>query len=261
MKKCPTCNQIYDISENFCANEGSILIIEQNLGHIPLNQQFSSETLTQVVSHQHAVSPNVTPNNSKGLYALIVGLVVIILAMGMGFLMLQWQNVTENAANTQNSNLNQNSEIYSKLSETTKPEKTFISSDNTQPVSNLPVSNPPVSNKPANKSAIIKSVAVSAMARKFRRTYQGTIDNDGIEMYLVRNGSSLSGKVYSRNAAADISVEGYIENDGTFEMAEKSDIGVVTGIYSGQIQPDNTISGTWSKPNGEKSRPLYLRGQ
>jgi len=99
----------------------------------------------------------------------------------------------------------------------------------------------------------------TSLTRNFTRTYSGTADNDGISMQLRRSGSSLSGKVFSRRSVTDISVSGSISDDGYFEMNEHSDIGEQTGIYSGRISDDGTMSGTWTKPDGSKSRRFFLR--
>lgn len=80
-------------------------------------------------------------------------------------------------------------------------------------------------------------------------------------MDLERSGRVLSGEVKPGGRSADIFVEGYVNDDGTFQMDEKSDIGVVTGVYYGKLNSDGTITGTWSKPGGDKTRSLFLRRQ
>jgi hypothetical protein len=262
MKKCPNCSQIYPVAENFCADDGAVLIFERDLDYIPVGQNFSGEVPTQVVSRPSPlvtpnviIAPNAPPDNSKLLYAVIVGLVAVILAMGAGFLMWREPSQPERAANSQKSASNQKSEDEAKSNQSNKSEKSFAPANVAKPISK------PADNKPADNRAPDNKAPASISSRRFQRNYQGTVDNDGIAMYLTRNGSSLNGKVYSRNSSTEITVEGYIDEDGYFEMEEMSDIGVVTGIYRGHLESDNTINGTWSKPNGDKSRPLYLRPQ
>ena len=79
MKQCPICFQSYDISENFCANDGSTLSTENSLSSIPITN--SRELATQVVSRPLTSQPLIQPksDSSKWLY-LIIGI------LGAGFL-------------------------------------------------------------------------------------------------------------------------------------------------------------------------------
>lgn len=116
-------------------------------------------------------------------------------------------------------------------------------------------------NKPMNSNVSnMTSNSSSSLTRSFNRTYKGTINyGNEIEMRLERSGSSLSGTVSPKYRYADITVSGTIDDNGEFELDEYDDQGNQTGIYRGRIRTDGTISGTWSKPDGSKSRPLSLR--
>ncbi len=71
MKQCPICLQNYDDTEYFCANDGSTLMVENNLNYIPFNN--SEEILTQVVSRPFQSQAVVPPksDSAKWLYLII----------------------------------------------------------------------------------------------------------------------------------------------------------------------------------------------
>jgi len=220
-------------------------------GQSPSRFSVSIEQPTQVVERppQIIAPPQSFPqreyarDNSKWLYLIIGGLIAIVITMGAGFFLLRNDN-KEDVANSNRAD-----------------EKTTNSSNQNRKIINEPVSTP-ANRPPPNANVPIESNSKMnnpSLSRSFNRTYSGTADNDGISMELRRNGSSLSGKVFSRRSVTDISVSGNIDDDGSFEMNEYSDIGVNTGVYRGRINADGTMNGTWSKPDGSKSRPFSLR--
>ena len=114
-------------------------------------------------------------------------------------------------------------------------------------------------NTAANTSVAPRNDPPRRPARQFSATYVGNIGDNGVEMDLRRNGTTLSGTVRPYGNSADIYVNGYIDDDGSFSMDETSDIGVVTGVYRGWLRSDGTINGSWSKPGGDRSRSISLR--
>jgi hypothetical protein len=116
MKKCPNCHQIYDVSENFCAKDGAILIAAQNSGQMSSNQQFSAEIPTQVVSKSHSSGEmptqvfyqptpvqNVVPrqnDNSKWLFLVIGVLLTALLGMALYLFLPNRNNEKTEAAET-----------------------------------------------------------------------------------------------------------------------------------------------------------------
>ena len=251
MRRCPTCNLTFTDDYVFCTDDGTTLV-EHIGGEAPGVSKFSVswETPTQVVERPQQPQPS---DASKWLY-LIIGTMAAIIAGLLVFTFILPQTKKNEivdasspaietprngnvAASNQNENvfaLNQNVAVNNANSTPIKtPESNVNSASNVQKPAGLP--------------------------RNFNRTYAGTVNYDEIEMQLERSGSSLEGRVYPKYRSADIFLEGYISDDGSFEMDEKSDIGVVTGVYHGRINTDGTMSGSWTKPDGSKSRPFFLR--
>lgn len=253
MKKCPSCNRVFLADEAFCVECGTPLLTHFAGGQSSSGFSVSLEQPTQIVSRPFQPSPfppsSVAPTkaaNSRWLYVVIGVMTAIIVGMGGYFLILRAPNEKETAVSVNRAEEKPNGENNSPSNK--KPTKTPM------PTVNKPIKS---SNTPPVNSNSVKTHF--PLTGNFNRTYSGTIDNDGITMKLQRSGSTLSGKVFSRRSATDISVSGRIYDDGSFELGEFSDIGVMTGNYSGQINPDGTMTGIWSKPDGSKPRPLSLR--
>lgn len=250
MKQCPTCNLIYHADDVFCPNDGSVLV-QQNRVIVSLEDD-QPEILTQHVS----VPRQAPAQSSPGwLYALLGGLVAIILMGGAYiFVILPRERAEEKAGVDTTSNPANSSVVSSPIAtEPIKPAPNAVmpAYNSMKPVNIAPAANVAPAYNAASAAPQIK--------QRFTQTYSGTVGGDGIEMDLVRNRSSLSGKVRPRGRYADIYVEGYVDKDGSFSMDEKSDIGLITGIYTGQFNSDGSVSGVWSKPDGGKTRTFYLR--
>jgi hypothetical protein len=89
--------------------------------------------------------------------------------------------------------------------------------------------------------------------------YDGTLNNNyQISMSLTRSGESLSGYVTPKSGGASIPVRGTINGSGEFNLSEYDDQNNWTGTYRGKIS-GGTIDGSWTKPDGSASRPLFLQ--
>lgn len=259
MKKCPNCNQVFSADEAFCVECGTPLLTHFDSGQSSSGFSVSLEQPTQMVSRPYQPAPFppssvalTKADNSKWLYVVIGIMTAIIVGMGGYFLISRAPNEKETAVSvnqTEEKPISENNSPSNK-----KSTKTPMPTATSMPTANKTIK---LSNTPPLNSNTVKTQF--PLTRNFNRTYSGTIDNDGITMQLQRSGSTLSGKVFSRRSATDISVSGSIYDDGSFELGEFSDIGVMTGNYSGQINPDGTMTGTWTKPDGSKPRPLSLR--
>lgn len=119
MKRCPRCNQTFDDATDFCVDDGALLepvsTGEKSPSRIVVSleeQQLSGETPTQHTHTsipQQASNPQTTPNNSNLLYAVIGGLVAVIL-IGGAYLFLFWPREKENEkARIEPSNISTNS--------------------------------------------------------------------------------------------------------------------------------------------------------
>jgi hypothetical protein len=78
-----------------------------------------------------------------------------------------------------------------------------------------------------------------------------------IEMKLLREGSKLSGSYYYERIGRDIQLTGTIEETGSLVLEEFAK-GQKTGVFTGKVVSDERIEGTWSKPDGIRSRDFFL---
>ena len=253
MKKCPLCNLTYnDDDDVFCTIDGKTLVPYSD-GQSPSRFSVSLEQPTEVV--QRPLPPPVTPassDNSKWLYLLIGTMALIILGMGIIFFLSRSPKETEVA------------NVKKIQEETPKEENVSAPNQNTAKIINATPVLTPEKLPPSNTNSDFSSESNtkrggSYLPRNFNRTYQGTVNYDEVEMRLERSGSTLSGKVIPKYRYADISVRGEVKDNGSFEMNEYSDIGVVTGVYRGRINADGTMEGRWEKPDGSKPRPFSMR--
>lgn len=274
MKKCQHCNQTFDDDTMFCHDDGNPLIKffdgKPSRTVIPLqNNPPDFEIPTQIISRTvppssppFVVSPPIVKDNSKWLYALIGGLIALIIAMGIGFLFLRNTGDEKETAKT------------SKKSEKTKKEDKEDEEAESSPSPEIKSEKPlPIKSKmPENSMTEMNANVYSGnkmspkkddfrLSRNFNQTFSGAMGADSVSMRLKRSGSSLGGRVFSRRSATEITVSGSIDNVGYFRMNEFSDIGVNTGFYSGYISPDGTMNGIWTTPEGDKPRSMYLQAK
>ncbi len=94
----------------------------------------------------------------------------------------------------------------------------------------------------------------------FNRRYQGTIGPLPFSMQLVRSGRNLQGTAVSSGSRDTLS--GTIENDGSFRVNGYENGNFLTGIYSGQITENGTVTGYWVSSKGQGKRVRFsLREQ
>ena len=111
MKHCQQCHQLYDEDSEFCVSDGSSLVSagEKSQSRVVVSlddQQLGGETPTQYVSiPQKAPNPQTTPNNSNLLYAVIGGLVAVILMGGAYLLLVGSRKKDIEKARVENSNV------------------------------------------------------------------------------------------------------------------------------------------------------------
>jgi hypothetical protein len=95
----------------------------------------------------------------------------------------------------------------------------------------------------------------TSLPNSFQKEYRGTINGVGITMSLTRNGSELKGT--ARTSSVD-TLEGTIGSDGTFSLKGFQSGSKYTGNYTGRINSDGTITGSWRKLYGSKDYDFYL---
>lgn len=243
MKQCSNCKKFYQDDDDFCPEDGS-----------PLGASGNAENRVVVSWDERPTEPAPRPfvppplphpvpqqggGNNAILYALIGALVAVVVIGGIYILnsgpdKTTWSNTS--SASTPGAN----------QSPAVKPANTAT----------------PLQNKIPVATNTNSSGSSAKLDRSFRGTFDGTLDGHSIQMQIERDGRSLGGKVTpTRRDAAEIYLDGTIEDDGSFVMDEKSDTGVVTGIYRGRIDADGGMSGTWTKPNGDRACSFSLRKQ
>ena len=95
----------------------------------------------------------------------------------------------------------------------------------------------------------------------FNKQMSGLINGKyKIEMEVKSDGPQLTGKYKYANQNEYIQLKGTIDNNGVFTMAEFDKKGVQTGVFKGKFEDGSLASGTWSRPNGEKTMPFELSG-
>ncbi len=247
MKQCPACHSLFSPEDVFCPNDGATLIVttEQNAGRVVVTWDDDPQgTPTQFVPTPQQVRSAATPS---WLYALTGGLAAVVLMGGAFVLYLVSRDkpTDQIAANTASPSVS------------AQPSPT---SNATQNVPNTAANAANALANAANAAAPQRNSPPSRpLSRQFSETYIGKVGDNGVQMDLRRSGSSLSGTVRPYGSSADIYINGYIGDDGDFSMDEKSDIGVVTGVYRGWLRDDGTMNGTWSKPGGDRTRSISLR--
>jgi hypothetical protein len=271
MRKCPQCGQRYGDDSIFCVSDGASLADSESNHRVvvSLDDPKSNEVPTQYVPAVQHAQP---VTNNSGILYVTIGALIAIIAIGGSYILLRGPEeiVSAPTAITNSGNaasptpdLNTNGLFTGGVSNST-PAPTDRIASNTA-VANAFNAAAAAANAAAESAAAwanrVADNSAARPSRRFRRTYAGTVDDDSIEMFLEKNGSSLTGRVAPGGRQAEIYLEGYVRDDGTFEMDEKSDIGVVTGVYRGRLNGNSTITGTWSKPDGAKTRSMYLRSQ
>ena len=95
--------------------------------------------------------------------------------------------------------------------------------------------------------------------------FAGSINSNSlndIKIYVrfKQEGTNLSGTLYYKKYQVDMPITGTI-NNGDLTFYEIDTKGNQAGVFKGQLTHDSTdynISGTWSKPNGDKQMPFLL---
>ncbi len=111
MKQCSQCLQRYDDDSEFCISDGSSLVSpgEKSQSRVVVSwddQQLGNETPTQFVSiPQNASNPQTSSNNTNLLYAVIGGLVAVILIGGAYLFLASFGEKDKDKARVEASNI------------------------------------------------------------------------------------------------------------------------------------------------------------
>lgn len=99
----------------------------------------------------------------------------------------------------------------------------------------------------------------SNLPNSFERDYRGTISTKDCSMSLTRDGEKLSGTIATDRHQDTL--KGKIDEYGEFQLNGYEDGNVFTGIYTGRINDDGNIEGSWTTPQGTKPRSFSLTQQ
>ncbi len=118
---------------------------------------------------------------------------------------------------------------------------------------------PPANNNNVKKTNVNnESPTKATLPQTFERNYSGTIGGQPMTMTLKRDGATLKGSVSTKRYDT---LEGTIQDDGRFSADGFEDDTQRTGIYSGRINDDGTVSGDWTTTKGTQGRKIYAREQ
>lgn len=104
------------------------------------------------------------------------------------------------------------------------------------------------------------ATASSHTAENIVRVFDGKINNKFvIRMTLRRTGKELSGEYHYANHGINLSLRGLVDDSNNLVLNEFDGQGNQTGVFKGRFVSDAEMSGTWSKPNGDKAQPFSLK--
>lgn len=264
MKVCPRCNSFYADDEVFCIDDGTPLLQDASSGGRRFSVSLEDEVLTtHVAVPPRGVAAAVVPAAKPVWAYAIIGCLVGVILMGGVYVYLVTSRQSDNETAWRNTAVSNASKV-SNDSSTSKNDTNIVTNGATNRVANAAntaanaMANAANAMASAANTAANKAANVARPANRGDDTYVGSVGDNSVAMELRRRGTTISGRVRPSGSSSDIFVSGTIDSNGNFWMEEKSDTGVQTGIYSGRIDDYGAMSGTWSKPNGERSRSIYL---
>lgn len=134
--------------------------------------------------------------------------------------------------------------------------KTSIPTDSKASVSSAPAS---TSSQTTTKTSMPTTSRDSSLY--FNKRFQGTIgDSIYFDMHLQKNGGALSGNYKYRGYTTHIKIDGLILNNENYWI-KGYDIkdGRHIDTFDGRFVSAKEMRGTWSKPDGTKRLPFYLK--
>lgn len=179
------------------------------------------------------------PSNSKYLIPFIIVGAVLLLTFGVigGWLAFR-STPTASTSSAQNGN-SADDRAVGQPSSTSEPARSLSPTPE-----NIPSPTPTEQNSPppVNRSPALPS--------SFQHSYQGRyVTGVPLSLNLSSSGSSLRGTASTGKKRDEL--QGTINQmDGSFRLNGRENGQELTGVYTGKINPNGTINGSWSKPNG-----------
>lgn len=274
MKTCPQCRNVYDEDYVFCLTDGNALLDGDGEQETVLNQKFSMPRL-EIASEANSFCPSCgLGNKANSKFCKKCGTSFVddpgVLSPQSGFAQFGGGVATDPPYN----------ETVAFQSPTFTPPQTQTER--------------PVSNKNARIVAFIASGVVLViivyglsslgsgkpavntnkiptptpddkikLLKSFDRQYQGTISGQkttkSLLMSLKRELGTLTG---TATTSTTDTLSGTIEENGEFRLyARPSGTTYDTGIFSGQIHDDGSITGQWTDLDGRNGRDFRLQQQ
>lgn len=257
MNQCPACHTVFPPDDVFCPNDGATLTVHSaaDAGRVVISwdDEPRYEVPTQVVQTPRSSTGNGTP---AWMYAFTGALAATAL---MGGAILFYQMSRDQPIEPQRTASGNAPSNVPPATTNSVQNSAHAAQSAANAVANAANAMANAANTAANAPLPPRYAPPRPSARQFSETYVGNVGDNGVEMDLRRSGTTLTGTVRPYGNSADIYVNGYIDDDGSFSMDETSDIGVVTGVYRGWLHSDGTINGSWAKPGGDRSRSISLR--
>ena len=118
------------------------------------------------------------------------------------------------------------------------------------------------STNPASAGAQQSSASSDAVniAEDIPQNFKGTINNKlVIRMTLRRIGKELSGNYRYASQGINLALTGLVNENNDLVLNEFDNQGNQTGVFKGRFVSNSEITGTWSKPNGDKAQPFSVK--
>jgi hypothetical protein len=108
--------------------------------------------------------------------------------------------------------------------------------------------------------AAFQPAAAEATGRHFAKHFSGTINNNlPIEMDLSRNENRVHGWYMYSRIGTPISLEGTAAENGKITLSERNEDGITTGTFTGTLTSEETFTGTWTDPTGNRKFPFLVK--
>lgn len=262
MNVCPQCSKAYDEENIYCLDDGNALILDGPELETVINQKFGFTFQADPVEASDACWSCGNPNKTSSRFCKKCGKSVGEPAGQFGFA----DYGQAQPAPTVTFQPPRSGEVSSTSSQSFSYKNlvigvlacaavfvlalVYIISNSS---SSTTSSNKAVGNT-ANSSSSETNSNGSARSETFDRTYSGTIGTRNpmvLTMSLKRESNILSGRADTRGSWDRLS--GSIQNDGSFFLNGNERDGPLTGTYTGRINDDGSITGTYRQTNGKSS--------
>ena len=219
---CPNCSTPLPSDSEFCGECGQAIVASippPPPPPPPRKKKVVADSPYTAPAADPTVKPIITTRKPQsGLKVIGAGVGSVIILIAISSMILTWNTCQRPPGN--------NSNNANRASPTTSP------------------ANP----SPANSASV-------GLPYSFNRQYQGFINGKSLSMSLVKDGANLTGSV-TVNKNYD-TLRGTIDSAGGFTLDGYENDVEFTGLWSGTVYNDGTISGQWTKTDGKTSERRF----